>query len=395
MIRLQSSLQFLFDNALDKKLMSSSLIPERPLLISPMLAATIGLEEAIMLQALADFLAHSGRKKDFQELQANTLKIPAHEIESALPFWSADDIQRIRNSLEVLGILDITDSKVKDELVITINDAKSKDFTSAHRTPVAKARTSMPGSASLISAEWEPDDNWIRLCKQHAVPEDFVRRLVPEFVNYWRERGQSRFSWGNAFYKHVIRQWREEQTRRGAHELMSSMSAEWSPSIDASGILINSGISRSFIEDAIPEFVLYWQERGVVHGAWNTKFIEHIRRQWAKFSASFGFDDTPKPIPEGWEPSIDCYEILELAEIDLTFARGRIPEFVMYWKDSQQVKSSWNTVFLQYVKQNWAKQLKQLGSSKTSYAQNQSIVGSSQQKIKERFQQITDRSWAE
>ena len=88
-------------------------------------------------------------------------------------------------------------------------------------------------------------------------------------------------------------------------------------------------------------------------------------------------------------------EILELAEIDLDFARGRIPEFVMYWKDSQQVKSSWNTVFLQYVKQNWANQLKQRGSSKIAYAENQSVVGSSQQKIKERFQQITDRSWAE
>ena len=136
------------------------------------------------------------------------------------------------------------------------------------------------------------------------------------------------------------------------------MSAEWRPSLDALGILENSGISSSFIEDAVPEFVLYWRERGVTHGAWNTKFIEHIRRQWSKFSASFGFDDTPKPIPEGWQPSRDCYEILALAEIDESYARSRIPEFLMYWKDSQQVKSSWNTVFLQYIKQNWAKQLK-------------------------------------
>ena len=375
--------------------MSSSLIPERPLLISPMLAATIGLEEAILLQALADFLAHRDPERDSQESKPSTFRITAHEIESALPFWSAEDIKRIRNNLEGLGILDVTDSSGKNELLVTINDAKSQGYTSPQRIPVAKSRSNMPSSATTISSKWEPDDNWIRLCKQHAVPEDFARRLVPEFVNYWRERGQARFSWGNAFYKHVIRQWREEQTRRGTYELMSTMSAEWRPSLDASGILINSGINRSFIEDAVPEFVLYWQERGVTHGAWNTKFIEHIRRQWAKFSASFGFDDKPKPISEGWEPSIDCYEILELAEIDLDFARGRIPEFVMYWKDSQQVKSSWNTVFLQYVKQNWANQLKQLGSSKIAYAENQSVVGSSQQKIKERFQQITDRSWAE
>jgi hypothetical protein len=34
--------------------MPSSLIPEKPLVISPSLAATIGLEEAVMLQGLHD-----------------------------------------------------------------------------------------------------------------------------------------------------------------------------------------------------------------------------------------------------------------------------------------------------------------------------------------------------
>ena len=375
--------------------MSSSLIPERPLLISPTLASTIGLEEAVMLQVFADFLAYRTSDGIPDMSEPNMLKITVDEIRSALPFWSLGDIKRVRNSLEALGILDVANDGIENELVITINEAKSESKVAPHRAPLTKNRSNMSAGASAIPGNWEPGGNWVRLCKQHSIPEDFVHKLVPEFVNYWRERGQSRFSWGNAFYKHVIREWREEQTRQGAHESASTMSAEWWPSVDATGILENSGISRSFIEDAVPEFVLYWRERGVTHGAWNTKFIEHIRRQWAKFSASFGFDDTPKPIPEGWEPSVDCYEILELAEIDEEYARSRIPEFVMYWRDSQQVKSSWNTVFLQYIKQNWAKQLNKLASSEISYAENQSVVGSSQQRIKERFQQISDRSWAE
>ena len=37
--------------------MKSSLITERPLLVSPTLAATIGLEEAVMLQALSEYSA--------------------------------------------------------------------------------------------------------------------------------------------------------------------------------------------------------------------------------------------------------------------------------------------------------------------------------------------------
>lgn len=242
---------------------------------------------------------------------------------------------------------------------------------------------------------WQPEPDWIQYCLQQGVPEPFIHAHVPEFVSYWRERGQARASWGMAFYKHVLREWRNEQTRQGAWEQSSTMSANWRPSEDAVGILVNSGINASFIEDAVPEFVLYWRERGLVHGAWNTKFIEHIRRQWAKFSASFGYDDTPRAIPANWQPSADCYEILQLAEIDEDYARSRIPEFVLYWRDSQQVKSSWNTVFLQFVKQDWARQLKQLGAADISHAENQTLTGSNQQRIKEKFQRIADRSWAE
>ena len=214
-------------------------------------------------------------------------------------------------------------------------------------------------------------------------------------MNYWRDRRQARFSWGNAFYKHVLKEWRHEQTRKGARELASTMSPQWLPSADALEILGNVGISHSFIEDAIPEFVLYWRERGVVHGAWNTKFIEHIRRQWAKYTASFGLDDTPRRIADGWQPSADCFEILQLAEIDEAYARSKVPEFVLYWKDSEQVKASWNTVFLQFIKQDWARRLKQGGHDEKLYGEDQTIAGTQQQKIREKFERIADRSWAD
>jgi hypothetical protein len=86
---------------------------------------------------------------------------------------------------------------------------------------------------------------------------------------------------------------------------------------------------------------------------------------------------------------------LQLAEIDEDYARSRIPEFVMYWKDSQQVNSSWNTVFLRFIKQDWARKLKQTENVDLTNAEDQTLVGSSQQRIKERFQRIADRSWAE
>lgn len=364
-----------------------------------------------MLQILAELIHGKETCRRASNPALDWATLSEGDFQAAFPFWEAVDIRRVQNSLQNLGLIVVDPIAESRSSFYAIDDptnesaeSNAPSFQSAPgrqpEAPRATASTAAPtipnsGSASLIAPNWQPSLDWIKKCQQHNVPEEFVNALVPEFVSYWRDRGQARFSWGNAFYKWTLKAWREEQTRKGAFELATEMSAVWRPSEDAIGILEISGINGSFIEDAIPEFVLYWRERGMVNGAWNTKFIEHIRRQWAKFSASFGYDDTPKVIQADWQPSHDCFEILQLAEIDEEYARSKIPEFVMYWKDSQQVKSSWNTVFLQFIKQDWARQLKQIESADLGYAENQSLVGSSQQRVKERFQRIADRSWAE
>jgi hypothetical protein len=407
----------------------SNLVPEQPIVVSPTLAATIGLAEAVMLQSLAELIKHRGQQRAIDS-SLRWLLLEDSELSGLFPFWSLTECQQIRSSLENLGIIRLERSQSTrgaqekaaswiaiDEQPISnsvLTNSVSKraqpqptrmpvpDHPSAQSNPItdpgiqgAAAIPESRNSAHLIPVDWQPDANWIRLAKQHAIPDEFIHSLVPEFVSYWRDRGQARFSWGNAFYKHVLKEWRHEQTRKGAHELASTMSPQWQPSLDALEILENAGISGSFIEDAVAEFVLYWRERGVVHGAWNTKFIEHIRRQWAKYTASFGRDDTPRPILDGWQPSADCFEILQLAEIDDEYARSRVPEFVMYWKDSGQAKASWNTVFLQFIKQDWARRLKQVGNDETVYGEDKTLAGSNQQKIREKFERIADRSWAD
>lgn len=375
-----------------------------------------------MLQGLAELIHGRETCKRAPNSHLDWAELSDSDLQKAFPFWATVDLRRVQSSLQNLGLI-VVDPVVAAESETRSNfyaiddpSAPNQDYPTSqspndersshssgqftreeNRKPYPNKVTAIPtnGGATLIVPNWQPGLDWIRKCQQHSIPEEFINALVPEFVSYWRDRGQARFSWGNAFYKHVLKEWRNEQTRKGAFELATEMSAQWRPSQDALGILELSGINSSFIEDAIPEFVLYWRERGMVNGAWNTKFIEHIRRQWAKFSASFGYDDTPKAIPSDWQPSSDCFEILQLAEIDEAYARSKVPEFVMYWKDSQQVKSSWNTVFLQFIKQDWARQLKQTAGADLTYAENQSLVGSSQQRVKERFQRIADRSWAE
>lgn len=327
------------------------------------------------------------------------LELSDAQLLEAFPFWALVDIKRVQASLQGMGMLLIDPAtNSAQSYFFAIDEGTASASASRPPAPAAAstaATAHMPGGATLMPPNWQPEADWIQYCLQQGVPEAFVHGLVPEFVSYWRDRAQARPSWGMVFYKHALREWRNEQSRQGSWENSSRMSPSWRPSEDAVGILVSSGINGSFIEDAIPEFVLYWRERGLVHGAWNTKFIEHIRRQWAKFSAAFGYDDTPRAIPANWQPSTDCYEILQLAEIDEEYARSKIPEFVLYWRDSQQVKSSWNTVFLQFIKQDWARQLKQTGTADITHAENQTLVGTNQQRIKEKFQRIADRSWAE
>ena len=124
----------------------------------------------------------------------------------------------------------------------------------------------------------------------------------------------------------------------------------WRPSLDALEIMERGGIERDFIEEAIPEFILYWRERGAAPRELNSKFIQHIRIQWAKYSSSLEHSTEPKRIMDNWQPSEDVLDILRMSHIDTEFARSLLPEFIVYWRDSNQTHTSWNSKFLQHVK---------------------------------------------
>src|SRR5690554_2425223 len=82
--------------------MQSSLIPERPLIISPTLAATIGLEEAVLLHVLCELMAH---RSCAQKGGLSWLELDQQSLLDALPFWAWIDIRRVQNNLQELGLL--------------------------------------------------------------------------------------------------------------------------------------------------------------------------------------------------------------------------------------------------------------------------------------------------
>lgn len=90
---------------------------------------------------------------------------------------------------------------------------------------------------------------------------------------------------------------------------------------------------------------------------------------------------------DGWSPSEDVFEILAMASIDRNFAQSIVPEFVLYWRDSNQLHTSWNSKFLQHAKHLWSKRLNgQQGNAATS--QRDYIASTT---LEER---LSDTSWA-
>lgn len=357
--------------------MTTSLIPERPLLISPTLAATIGLDEAVMLHVVSELLLmhppHYRQQRRWAEFSFDTLA-------AALPFWQAADIRRVQRSLQQLGLLLVEPAPGNAQaLQYAINQPDANSPAAPPVNPPRVAATpfqSSSGTATLIPANWQPDTTLYQLCQQRNIPRDFIDAEVPVFVMTHRERRKAQYSWGHTFLSWVVAAWEKQRSVQGAKEQEAAMNAGWLPDMDAVDILEHAGISRSFIEDAIPEFILYWRERGTVSSGWSSKFIAYVRRQWDRYTNALENDTTPRPIPPDFMPSPACLEVLALAKIDADFALARVKEFILYWQDRREVHGSWNTRFWQHVKYHWEQSTRQ-GSG-------QSVID-----------KLTDRSWAE
>jgi hypothetical protein len=367
----------------------SSLISESPLVFSPQLAATIGLEESILLQVLCDAA----------ELQENQpCNIATEALRKKLSFWSVPDLQRILKSLSDKGVLILLSPPATQSQTISYQFDQAKmntGQTTTLSTTAQNAPSSLQQGANRISPHWQPNETVLGQLAQHNIPANYAQQQIAEFVTYWQDRGEIAHSWSAKFLQHVNHKW--QRNRADVHFLPTSdepagIQQDWSPSIDAMEILQRNGINQSFIEDAIPEFTLYWRERGGVTNTWNSKFLQHIKRQWARYTSTLQHDTEPRRIPANWLPDPEVYEILVLANIDSQFAQNVLQEFVLYWKDSNQLYSSWNTKFLQHVKYCWANQHQLQGLANEG---QQNTSGSNKGATGSFVAKHTDRSWRE
>lgn len=365
-----------------------SLIPEKPLVIFPSLAATIGLEEAVLLQVLGELMNHQASEP---QGDYHWHRVSADQLQKLVPFWQLEDLQRVTFNLRDKGILLLASAPLAEsgELRFALNQ-RSGETPAPVATPNPPARQ----SGKTIAPDWRPEEDVIRQLAQYNIPHSFCEALIPEFVTYWKERGEPRYSWGSRFIKHVLRLWREQQTEDARRGQETPMTRDWQPSRDAIDILTRQAdINSNFVEDAIPEFVLYWMERGEPSSTWNSRFIMHVKRQWARYTNTMERDTLPRPLAADWRPSEELFEVLALANIPRDFAERLVPEFVLYWRDSGQIYGSWNTKFLQQVKREWSRQ-PSANYREAPHGQQQRPHRPDSTRSRALIDELQDRSWA-
>ena len=373
---------------------NSSLVPERQLVFSPGLAATIGLEEAILLQHLQLLLEH--REPELRNNHA-WLSVERDYLLGSLPFWSQVDLHRITRSLVDKGVIlmDSPPLHSAERLVFAMNQPVRHPAPAPQ--PAPDIHTPTRRSAALLPVHWSPSEDMLQLLGlNHNIPRQFALDQLEDFIFYWRERGETSHAWENKFRQHVVNNWRrQQQTEAASFEVQAPMKLDrhWRPSEDAMEIMARSKIDRDFIDQAIPEFILFWRERGAAPKELNSKFIQHIRIQWARYSSGLEHSTEPRRIVDHWQPSEDVFDILRMSHIDLEFARTLLPEFIVYWKDTNQAHTSWNSKFLKHVKYHWAKR-HQLQQTDNSHGGQQGTHSTGRTRDRSLEDDLTDTSWA-
>ncbi|KKK97471.1 hypothetical protein LCGC14_2652410, partial [marine sediment metagenome] len=169
----------------------SSLIPERPLIISPSLATTIGLEEALLLQVLNDATAFSSGVNR-QGYRWFTLQ--RSELQSRLPFWNQHELQRISKNLKDQGIILIESAPLtqSEQLSFAMNEPIDAPAPKPEPAQPAVMRQSRPAaapparrSANLLAENWQPDEDLLQLMAlNHNIPRDFALQQREDFLLY-------------------------------------------------------------------------------------------------------------------------------------------------------------------------------------------------------------------
>ncbi|WP_157954375.1 DnaT-like ssDNA-binding domain-containing protein [Saccharospirillum mangrovi] len=213
----------------------TSVIPEKVLVVSPALAETLGLEEALLYQLLSELTLMSGPSLQLTDAHRQRL----------LPFWSAVQVGSVLRRLQAQGLLEVTgdgpwqiqladlaepsesvpavvsEPPVERVPVRRMNDARRRnqmedelDYLKADQPPAMSVRA----ERSRMHADWEPSEDFPRLLSFHDIPITFALSELAKFRQYYQDRDKAEYSWDVRFLNWVQRAWHDQLNNKGRYE---------------------------------------------------------------------------------------------------------------------------------------------------------------------------------
>lgn len=327
--------------------MNSSLFPERPLLVSPSLASRFGLEQATLLSVLSELV----RGQSGQLSQGyHWFQLTDAQLAPVVPFWNQDDISRISQSLRAQNALFLHSAPYhqSQQLIFAFNEQVQE------QTQPATSQPHHTRGATPISPNWQPSHDVMQLLSQHGINAEFAQQQLPEFVNYWRESGESQRSWGSKFVQQVRKQWAFHQQQQARQQRSSQLDSHWQPSPQICEQLSRDGIPSSFINQCLARFIQYHQGAGTQHHAWDSLFYRWVGEDWDKRETPFIEKKQNAPMSADWQPAPHTLQYLrENCGVDDGFIQETVAEFVHKWLEKQAYHSEWGNLFAKHVIEQW------------------------------------------
>ena len=287
----------------------------KKIFFSPEIASSLGLEEAIILSLIESF------------------KLNEESLFKKLNFLSQE---KIKNALSKLLVLELIE-KLNSEFVLKNS-----------------IRANLKKENNDNDLKLKVHNDVLTQAKSLGMTEEFIQ-FHSSLFKASNKNLESDFKTNFQLLKYLIRAWRQEEKKEKTEAEKVLIEKDWTPSEDVISILESADMESDFIRKCIPEFIVYWTEKQFKSNEWNSIFINHVRRQWARYKNIIEDNVSPKKMTHDWMPNQNCLDVIKLARIDEKFAKDQIPEFKIYWLDSNQVMTSWNSKFIQHVKYRWFK----------------------------------------
>ena len=208
------------------------------------------------------------------------------------------------------------------------------------------------------SMNFYPSEDLVKQACNLGIEEDFLGDQLPSFNLFWKGKDLKPHLKESKFLQYALKNWREKEKIEYQESKKVLIDNNWQPSEDARSILKGLEIGDSFIENLLPEFILFWKEKRIKSNSWNSTFLNHAKKQWARKNFKLDSDKEDQPMSKDWLPSEDCIKVLEVTNIPVDFIESKIPEFRLYWIDAGEISSNWNNKFINFVKISWEKNSK-------------------------------------